>query len=60
MKSKKQIQEKIAKIKADDRMKGYGTDEYKPAKVEVNAPLALIQCTYEGYLAMLEWVLEGE
>lgn len=58
MKTKEEIQAKIDSIKADDRMKGYGTDAYKPANVQVNAPLALIQTTYEGMIAGLEWVMK--
>ena len=57
MRTKEEIQEKIEKLKADDRMKGYGTPDYKPANVQVNAPLALIQCTYEGMIAGLEYAL---
>jgi hypothetical protein len=58
MKSKDEILQEIEKIKSDDRMKGYETKDYKPANVMVNAPLALIQTTYEGYIAALRWVLE--
>ena len=36
MRTKEEILKKIEKIKADDRMKGYGTDDYKPANVQVN------------------------
>jgi len=57
MKTEEEIKEKIEKIKADDRMKNYGTPDYKPANVQVNAPLALIQCTYEGMIAGLEFAL---
>lgn len=57
MRTKEEIQAKIEKIKADNRMKNYGTPEYKPANVQVNAPLALIQCTYEGMIAGLEYAL---
>lgn len=57
MRTKEEIQAKIDKIKADGRMKGYGTDAYKPANVQINAPLALIQTTYEGMIAGLEFAL---
>ena len=58
MKTKEQILQGIKKIKDDSRMKGYGTDEYKPANVQINAPLALIQTNFEGFISALEWVLE--
>ena len=57
MKTVDEIKEKIEKIKSDDRMKGYETPAYKSANVQVNAPLALIQCSYEGYISALRWVL---
>ena len=58
MKTEKQIKEMIQKTLDDDRMKGYGTTSYKPANVRINAPLALIQTTNEGFIAALRWVLE--
>ena len=57
MRTIEEIQAKIDAIKADIRMKGYGTDDYKPSNVQINAPLALIQSTYEGMIAGLEYAL---
>ena len=54
MKTIEEIKAKIEKMKDDDRMKG------EPASIEINAPLALIQCTYEGFIAGLDWVLKDD
>lgn len=51
MKTKKEIQAKIDEIEADTRM------GYKPAKVDINAPLALIQCSLGSQRDILKWVL---
>lgn len=51
MKTREEIEKAIAGIKADDRMQA------KPAIVAINAPLALIQCNFEGQLKALKWVL---
>jgi hypothetical protein len=54
MKSKEDIKKEIDRLKKDDRLKG------KPALVEINAPLALIQVHLESRIAALEWVLDGK
>jgi hypothetical protein len=51
MKTEEQITMAIEKIKLDPRMKA------KPATVDINAPLALIQCAIESQLTALQWVL---
>jgi hypothetical protein len=51
MKTEKEIRQMIRAIKKDPRMHG------KPAFVEINAPLALIQCHLDGQRQALEWVL---
>jgi len=52
MKTEAEIKKEIDRIKADHRMKR------KPAIVDINAPLALIQCHLEGQVAALRWVLD--
>jgi hypothetical protein len=59
VKSREEIKEKIETLKNDPRMKGFGTPEYKPARVDINAPLALIQVSIETQIDVLRWVLEG-
>lgn len=51
MKTKKQIEEKIKEIEADERYKA------SPAVLDVNAPLALIQIGMESQVRALKWVL---
>jgi hypothetical protein len=45
------IRERLAQIEADERFRA------KPALVQINAPLALIQCTMKGEHGALRWVL---
>jgi len=52
MKSKKEILAKIEKLETDNRHK------YKPALVQVNAPLALIQVEIQSKIDALKWVLK--
>ncbi|MCK4501100.1 hypothetical protein KAU11_11430 [Candidatus Babeliales bacterium] len=52
MRTKKEIEEKLSAILADERL------EYPTATIDTNAPLALIQLSLEMKKAALEWVLE--
>ena len=54
MRTEEEIREKIAVIDADKRLKG------KLALVQINAPLALIQCSLATQRDILEWVLNEE
>jgi hypothetical protein len=54
MKSKKEIRQKIAEIKRDNRYKA------PPAQVQINAPLALIQVSLGSHIQALEWVLDDK
>ncbi len=54
MKTEEAIREQIAKIEADER---YQSGLKHPATVDINAPLALIQLTFETQLQTLRWVL---
>jgi hypothetical protein len=57
MKDEKTIQKRIQEIEADPR---WQSNLKKPANVNINAPLALIQ-TYQGaQLEALKWVLTPE
>lgn len=56
MKKVKEIKRRMAEIEADDR---YQSGKKNPATVEINAPLALIQLSFETELKTLKWVLEG-
>ncbi len=56
MRSKEQIEKRIGEIERDDR---YQSGLEKPALIEINAPLALIQVSFEAELRGLKWVLEG-
>lgn len=51
MKTRQQIQERLAKVEADERK------HYPPADVFSNAPLALIQVQLDTEASTLEWVL---
>ena len=51
MKTEAEIWKRIAEIRSDERM------SYKPANVQVNAPLALIQVEGAAVVSALEWVL---
>ena len=52
MKTKAEIEKRIAELKADERL------GYPPANVFVNAPLALIQVALKNELMALSWVLK--
>lgn len=52
MKTIQQIKNKIKEIETDERMKA------KTATIDINAPLALIQCGLEHQLTILKWVLK--
>lgn len=47
------ILEEIEKLESDDRLKG------KPALVQINAPLALIQVALKSRIDALKWVLKN-
>lgn len=53
MKSIKQIKERIMEIEKDSR---YQSGLKHPATIEINAPLALIQLSFEVELQALKWV----
>lgn len=55
MKTKDQIDKRIDQIEADDR---YQSGLKNPATIEINAPLALIQLSYEVEIKALRWVLK--
>lgn len=50
--TKAEIKDVIKKIEADERL------SYEPAKVEVNAPLALVQVNLQAKVDTLKWVLK--
>ena len=52
MKTEKEIMARIKELKNDYRLK------QKTAFVEVNAPLALMQCELEGEIEALKWCIE--
>lgn len=52
MKRKEEIEERLAELKADERL------GYPPANVNVNAPLALIQVALKNEIMALSWVLK--
>ena len=52
MKTEVRIRQKIHELEEDDRLKS------KPALVDVNAPLALIQTSLEAKIEALRWVLK--
>ena len=54
MKSNEQIEKRIREIEADDR---YQSGLKHPATIDINAPLALIQLSFEIELKALKWVL---
>ena len=54
MKTKEQIEKKVRELESDPRM------GYKMASIEINAPLALIQCSIGSIIDILKWVLEEE
>ncbi len=54
MKSEEVIKARITEIEADDR---YKSGQIRPATIDINAPLALIQMGFESELKALRWVL---
>jgi len=52
MKTKKEIEERLAQLLADHRI------HYSPATIQINGPLALIQCDLAARIRTLEWILE--
>ena len=52
MKTREEIEKRIAELKADERL------GYPPANVFTNAPLALIQVALKNELMALNWVLK--
>lgn len=48
------IKKRIAEIEADER---YQSGLKTPATIEINAPLALIQLSFEVEIKALKWVL---
>ena len=54
MRSVEEIKAQIAKVESDDR---YQSGLKHPATVDINAPLALIQLSFETQLKTLKWVL---
>lgn len=49
--TEEKIRARLAEIDADDRY------HYKPAEVQINAPLALVQVSMEAEARALAWVL---
>jgi len=54
MKTEQELRARITEIEADSR---YQAGQKRPATVEINAPLALIQMCYESEINTLRWVL---
>jgi len=52
MKTREEIEKRIAELKADERL------GYPPANVFTNAPLALIQVALKNEIMALNWVLK--
>jgi hypothetical protein len=52
MKTKAEIEKRLAELKADERL------SYPPANVFTNAPLALIQVALKNEVMALTWVLK--
>ncbi len=55
MRSIEQIQKRITEIEADSR---YQSGLEHPAEIAINAPLALIQLSFESEIKALRWVLK--
>ena len=51
MKSEEEIRKVLKEIESDDRL------SFPPARVDVNAPLALTQCSLGSQRDILKWVL---
>jgi hypothetical protein len=54
MKSEDELKEKLETLEGDERL------HYKPAQVQINAPLALYQVGLESACNMLRWSLGME
>lgn len=54
MRSIDEIKERLKQIESDERL------GYPPARVDVNAPLALIQCSLGSQRDILKWVLDSD
>jgi hypothetical protein len=54
MKTITEIKQEIKALKMDNRYKA------KPALIQINAPLALIQVSIDARVRALEWVLTGD
>lgn len=52
MKSEKEIRERLREIENTEQIK------MKPANIQINAPLALIQIELESKRDILKWVLQ--
>jgi|SaaInlStandDraft_4_1057021.scaffolds.fasta_scaffold224283_1 hypothetical protein len=52
MKTREEIEKRVAELKADERL------GYPPANVFTNAPLALIQVALKNEIMALTWVLK--
>lgn len=52
MKTKEEIEKRLAELKTDERL------GYPPANVFANAPLALIQVALKNEIMALAWVLK--
>ena len=57
MKSKEEIEARIKELEKDDR---YQAGLVKPATIDINAPLALLQLEAETKVETLKWVLGGK
>ena len=57
MKTKEQINKRIAEIESDSR---YQSGLKKAATIDINAPLALIQLAFEVEIRVLKWILSEE
>ena len=51
MRDESEIREALSQIKADERL------SYPDARIDINAPLALIQLSLKTAVSMLEWCL---
>jgi hypothetical protein len=54
MKTEDEIKEKLEELEGDERL------HYKPAQVQINAPLALLQVGLETGVNALRWALDME
>lgn len=52
MKTEEEIKNRLDIVMADERL------SYPPARVDINAPLALIQLSLETQRDVLQWVLD--